>query len=194
MFVPQASRFWSWINEFGSDHLLQPGPVHRLVLLVAPKQSPAQQSGLRVGISGWNCVALHTFLWKKVWRLTVWNILGQDLFKNVYSCIQLRTQFTSVHTDNGLSFPAHFQQINLQLTVEMKVNEKFKLHPVQFHNTTPLLQKYMQSKAVEANSLFCPSPLLNTALKKHLIIYGWIRFGLLHYYSQRDEAYWPSDN
>lgn len=64
MSVSQASRFRSWINKSGSDHLLQPGPVHRLVLLMGPEQSPAQQSGLRVSSSGGNCVALHIFLIK----------------------------------------------------------------------------------------------------------------------------------
>lgn len=68
--IPQASWFWSWINQSGSDDLLQPGPVHRLVLLVAPEQSPAQQSGLRVGTPGWSSVALHAFL--KSWFIMVW--------------------------------------------------------------------------------------------------------------------------
>lgn len=72
MSVPQSSWFWSWISESGSDHLLQPGPVHWLVLLLAPEQSPAQQPGLRVGASGWNCVALHPFL--KSWFIMVWHI------------------------------------------------------------------------------------------------------------------------
>lgn len=67
--IPQASRIWSWINKSGSDHLLQPGPVHRLVLLVAPGQSPAQQPGLRVGAPGWSSAAPHAFL--KSWFIMV---------------------------------------------------------------------------------------------------------------------------
>lgn len=47
--VPQASGLWGGVGESRPDHLLQPGPVHRLVLLVAPEQGPAQHSGLRVG-------------------------------------------------------------------------------------------------------------------------------------------------
>lgn len=67
--IPQASWIWSWINKSGSDHLLQPGPVHRLVLLVAPGQSPTQQPGLRVGTPGWSSAAPHAFL--KSWFIMV---------------------------------------------------------------------------------------------------------------------------
>lgn len=46
--VPQASGLRGWIRESRPDHLLQPGPVHWLVLFMAAQQGPAQQSGLRV--------------------------------------------------------------------------------------------------------------------------------------------------
>lgn len=75
--IPQASRIWSWINNSGSDHLLQPGPVHWLVLLVAPEQSPAQQPGLRVGAPGWSSVSLHAVL--KSWSIVVCQLSVESL-------------------------------------------------------------------------------------------------------------------
>lgn len=130
MSIPQASWFRSWINKSGSDHLLQPGPVHRLVLFMAPEQSPAQQSGLRVSWSGWNCVTLHIFLIK----FFICNLIFGNVILDQETKVQLyrwEANLPDYKHREWVFFSAHFQQINLCIhVVDCWVENEWKHQPL----------------------------------------------------------------